>query len=743
MYLCLGRFGRGSLTYCYHWLGAICVCYIIVNVILEILMTKINLYLMPQECGQTFVYNYCECALELTLEKRLKKNEVCFINLYNSQLMLLESINSEDSFLEKSGKTIKIYFASKHIWLPGKYFLLFRDSQDKVFRYDLLLDEKGVFHSEDPFFCPKMSDEDMLSVRLPSHRNSWSKLSNMPGTMQLKRWAIERVKQNELNKLRKNMRKEQLQLCNYLLISAKVPCDIGISVILLKSVCGVESELRFGNLRKFYDMTKNNPYEAMNEFFAEAESNKGIFAMIDAETKPNTFVYSDLDFLMETGGKTILKAIQTHWPNDNGSVIFYGTQQEIDSLLEQNPSLKTYFPEENKLSFEPYTREEMIHFLFAKAEHSNLTLSAEAVDKVCHLMTKAYEQGSIVHWDKRIINEYIEKNLMQKYLQHAIEGISKADSQEELMEVQPSDIDDDFFLHQHSAYNDALEELQKMVGLTEIKRNIRILSGQMKFFQERRLLGLHTSNNATYHTLLTGNPGTGKTTVAKLLGKIYHSLGLLSKGEVVYADRSTIVGRYIGETEENMKLLLKEAKGNVLFIDEAYTLYSPDDSRDFGKHAVECLLDVLSRKDPDMLVIFAGYKKEMDTLLSMNPGLAGRFPNKFHFPNYTAEELMQIAEKVLSKDQYELTVEASSLLLQSIREAICNHSETFSNARWIEQFIKNGIIPALAERVTCSPHPFSKVVFQRIEASDVQIAAEKFNPKNVELKRRPAIGFCA
>ena len=706
-------------------------------------MTKLTLTLLPQKSGTNLVYNYCNISVALSLSMELSGSKDYSVLLYNEQLMLLANGFTDDMTMKKRGRRLEFSTGKRHIWIPGNYFLLLRNSEGTTWRFNLELDDKGTFHAFPPILCPKMSDEDMLSSRLLKYKGSWTRLSTMPGAMQLKRWAIERAKQNELNDLRESMHQEKLRLNDYLLISSKTPCYIGPAIIMLIHVGEVDSERKFGHLNDFYDPTKNNPYEKMNEYFAKGESDKGLFAMIESATKAYTYVYSDLDVLMDTGGKVIMKAIQAHWPSPYGSVIFCGTHQEIEHVLAQNPSLQTYFPEENKLTIEPFTREETIQFFFDKVENTKLTLSAEAVDKVCRLMTEAYRRGVAEQWDKAFICDYVEKNLMPKYHRNAIEGVRKADAQEKLMEVQPADIDEDFFLHQHSSYNEALKELQNMVGLTDIKRNIRTLSGQMKFFQERRRLGLHCSNNAAYHTILTGNPGTGKTTVAKLLGKIYHSLGLLSKGDVIYADRSTIVGRYIGETEENMKLLMKEAQGNVLFIDEAYTLYSSDDSRDFGKHAVECLLELLSRKDPDILVVFAGYKKEMDTLLSMNPGLAGRFPYQFHFPNYTAEELMQIAERLLSTDQYVLSEEASTLLLQSIRHVVHNHSETFSNARWIEQFVKNGIVPALAERVTCSPHPFCKEAYQHIEAADVRDAAEKFIPQNIELKRRPAIGFCA
>jgi AAA+ superfamily predicted ATPase len=513
--------------------------------------------------------------------------------------------------------------------------------------------------------------------------------------------------------------------------------------MLLLHASEIDSKHLFGHLNQFYDMSKPNPYESMTDFFSEVTPHNDFFSMVQDSMNAYTFIFSNLSALFDSSGKTIMKAIQSHWPATNKSAIFYGTHQEVAELLEQYPSLEQYFPAENRLSLEPYTREEMIFLFFEEAKQANLELNPEAVEKVCNLITVAFERGLITHFDKFDLRDYVERSLLPRYQKNNISNLKAGTTAFVELKVLPRDIEDDFFLNQKSHYNEALEELQAMVGLTEIKRNIRALSGQMKFFQERRLLGLRTTTGATYHAILTGNPGTGKTTVAKLLGKIYHSLGLLSKGDVVYVDRRRIIGRYIGETEENMKLILKEAQGNVLFIDEAYTLYTQGDERDFGRHAVECLLDVLSRKDPDMLIIFAGYEKEMDALMSMNPGLLGRFPYKFHFPNYTAEELMQIAQKMLSADQYELTPEASDLMLLTIRNAVSNGSDEFSNARWVEQFVRNGIIPAIANRVTTSPHAIGRLAYQRIEVDDVRTATEKFNDKTLTLKRRNSIGFCA
>ena len=719
-------------------------------------MTKLTVSLQPQESGKTFVYNYGNVTITVTLDKSQKASDTYHIILYNEHLMLLAAAGTADSEVSRRGKTIVFVSPAKHIWLPGDYFLLLRDSSGKVLRFDIQLDENATFHCNAPRLCPRMSDEDMLSGPLSEHLSTWRYLSNIPGTMQLRRWAIERSKKNEVNKLRVSHNMENLKLCNNMLLCGVNGHHLGFETSFMLQASDVKTERSYGSCATFYDMTRNNPYEALNEFFSEKPDTSEpdtlhvLFPSFPDMTK-RTYVFSEIGALTENGGRQIMKKILANWPDTNKSAIFRGTQQELDSLLEQYPTLGEHFPAENRLKLEPYSCDELIHFMFFVIKTHKLQLMPEATDKLCRVTREAYGRGLITHWNKKHIADYVKKQLTPKHFQNAIERaktkcLSSNEEVEEGLYVQPSDIDEAYFLNQSNAYNDAIRELQAMVGLTEIKRNILSLSSRTMFLQERRQLGLNCSEGATYHTILTGNPGTGKTTVAKLLGKIYHSLGLLSKGGVVYVDRARIVGKFIGDTEDNMKQILKEAQGNVLFIDEAYTLYSQTSDRDFGRRAVECLLDVLSRKDPDMLIVFAGYEKEMDELMSMNKGLAGRFPYKFRFPDYTADELMQIAEKMLTTDQYELAAEARTLLLKSIREAAGSRSESFGNARWMEQFVHNGIIPALADRVSSLPlasRALSPSLYQRIEAADVRAAAEKFNPKTIGLKRPRAIGFCA
>ena len=217
-------------------------------------------------------------------------------------------------------------------------------------------------------------------------------------------------------------------------------------------------------------------------------------------------------------------------------------------------------------------------------------------------------------------------------------------------------------------------------------------------------------------------------------------MGILSKGEVIAVDRTRLVGRFLGETEENMKAILDEARGNVLFIDEAYTLYDGStDRKDFGGRVIDSLLTVLSQPDPDMLVIFAGYLKEMDAMLRTNPGLMGRFPYKYQFADYDADQLYAIACSLLKRNAYILSPEAEKLLRESVTRAYAQRDEHFSNARWVEQFVNNGIIPAMASRISrtaCDD-------YQTIEVSDVRQAYAKYNPQATALKTRRKVGFSA
>ena len=207
---------------------------------------------------------------------------------------------------------------------------------------------------------------------------------------------------------------------------------------------------------------------------------------------------------------------------------------------------------------------------------------------------------------------------------------------------------------------------EELVGLAPVKSRIREIAALLLIDKLRRNLRI-TSASPGLHMSFTGSPGTGKTTVGLKMADILFQLGYIQKGHLLTVTRDDLVGQYIGHTAPKTKEVLKKAMGGVLFIDEAYYLYKPNNERDYGSEAIEILLQVMENQRDDLVVILAGYKERMDVFYESNPGLASRIANHVHFPDYTADELLTIAKMMLEEQQYKLTVEAESVFLDYIK----------------------------------------------------------------------------
>lgn len=233
-----------------------------------------------------------------------------------------------------------------------------------------------------------------------------------------------------------------------------------------------------------------------------------------------------------------------------------------------------------------------------------------------------------------------------------------------------------------------LKELDDLIGLDSIKKKVKEYTTYLNFIKLRKEKGFEDTDKINLHAVFTGNPGTGKTTVAKMLGKIYHELGLLSKGHVIEADRSDLVAEYIGQTAPKTKEAIKKAKGGILFIDEAYALARKnDDSKDFGKEAIEILLKEMSDGDGDLAIIVAGYPEEMNSFLESNPGLKSRFSMHYEFPDYTPQELMQIADYTAAKRAISFSTDARDTLYKKLVDSYRERDKTFGNARYVNSLI--------------------------------------------------------
>ena len=250
-----------------------------------------------------------------------------------------------------------------------------------------------------------------------------------------------------------------------------------------------------------------------------------------------------------------------------------------------------------------------------------------------------------------------------------------------------------------------LEQLdQELIGLVPVKTRIREIAALLLVDQARQQLEL-PSTAPSLHMSFTGNPGTGKTTVAQRMSQILHRLGYLRKGHVVTATRDDLVGQYVGHTAPKTKEMIKRAQGGVLFIDEAYYLYKPDNERDYGAEAIEILLQEMESRRGDVVVIFAGYKDRMDRFYSSNPGLSSRVAHHLDFPDYSDGDLMAIARLLLDAQQYRFSTEAEQAFAEYI--TLRRQLPFFANARSIRNAIDrarlrqaNRLFARMAEALT-------------------------------------------
>jgi probable Rubsico expression protein CbbX len=230
-----------------------------------------------------------------------------------------------------------------------------------------------------------------------------------------------------------------------------------------------------------------------------------------------------------------------------------------------------------------------------------------------------------------------------------------------------------------SHVGDVLDELDRdLVGLVPVKSRIRDIAALLLIDRLRRNVGL-SAGAPSLHMSFTGNPGTGKTTVALRMAQILHRLGYVRKGHLTAVTRDDLVGQYIGHTAPKTREVLKRAMGGVLFIDEAYYLYRPENERDYGQEAIEILLQVMENQREDLVVILAGYKDRMDTFFRSNPGMSSRIAHHIDFPDYTAEELAAIARLMLGQMQYRFSPAADQAFGEYIE--LRKARPHFANAR--------------------------------------------------------------
>jgi probable Rubsico expression protein CbbX len=285
-----------------------------------------------------------------------------------------------------------------------------------------------------------------------------------------------------------------------------------------------------------------------------------------------------------------------------------------------------------------------------------------------------------------------------------------------------------------SGVGELLRELdEELIGLGPVKKRIRETAALLLVEQARKRLGL-AHETPTLHMSFTGHPGTGKTTVAMKMADLLHRLGYIRTSQLVTVTRDDLVGQYIGHTAPKTKEILKKAMGGVLFIDEAYYLYRPENERDYGQEAIEILLQVMENQRDDLVVILAGYTERMDRFFESNPGFRSRIAHHIDFPDYSNEELLAIAEKMLEQQNYQLSESGRAALTDYVgRRRLQPH---FANARSIRNALDRARLRQANRLFDSAQGPLGADELSTIDASDI-LASRVFDIATKEEDEEP------
>ena len=425
-----------------------------------------------------------------------------------------------------------------------------------------------------------------------------------------------------------------------------------------------------------------------------------------------TLKSSDGDTFGSEAIDTLLKRLE----DDRGKFvcIVAGYTDQMHDFIDSNPGLKSRFTQ--TIHFDDYTPDELTEIFLHLASGKNFTVDEDTKAAIHRMFEQLYlrrdKNFGNAREARRIFNEAVERQSQRLVKQMTQPGFKESDMFALTI--------DDLPMSQAEAARPldvVLNELEEFIGMRSVKDSIRRLAVQSMFMKQRAAMGAGSVQQMSMNFILTGNPGTGKTSIARKMGEILQAMDILPTSRVIEASRATLVGKYMGETPKIVNSMCDKAMGGILFIDEAYTLSDGGDM--YGKEAIDTLMKRMEDDRGKFIVIAAGYKDKMEEFLMMNAGLASRFTHKLHIDDYDPDELLAIYKHMAQKEQYKFTPESELKALDKIYKMVLAKGDSWGNAREMRNLL-DSTIQHLSERVSKLPlDQVTKETYQIILPEDI------------------------